>query len=573
MRHLILAAALTLSAAPPAAAPPAPDLILTNAHILTMDDARPEAQAVAIRGGRIVALGTTAEIARLAGPRTRRIDLHGHTLVPGFIDVHMHPRAAIPEMARYGALDLTPAAGVTDRARFFAKIRAKARLLPAGVAIVGRGYDDSALGGHPSLAELDAAAGDHPLVITHVSGHRLLANGRALALAGITAATPDPAGGAYGHDAAGRLNGQVLEKAMGPLRALTTRGPSADAVPEAARRAGYVREFRAFLSYGLTGVSDAAATPASLSLYRDLLRGGMPISVYAMTLSDHLDWLTAHARDPAWQVPGLSLKTIKIFAGNSLSGHTALLYAPYADSPGEYPSGYRGLEPALQPEALRALLLRVQAARFQAAVHANGDAEIDRVLDAYTALRDADAASFAAHRNRIEHASITSPTIIARAKALGICLAPHSYILNLGARLDGFGAARFDWIEPNRHALDAGICIGGNSDHPVSPPRVMQRIQSLVTRRALSNGRVYGPSQTLGVREALRVYTLGSAYLQFAEKERGSLAPGKRADLVELAADPERVPAARIGDIQVLRTIIAGRVMFERRGGRAIYGW
>lgn len=575
--RLLAPIALTLAAAPLAAeqGQPAADLVLLHGHILTMDDARPEAEAIAILGGRIVAVGSDAEIAQRIGLRTRRIDLKGHKVVPGFIDVHMHPRSAIPEMSRYGTLDLTPAAGVTNRARFFAKIRAKARALPPGAPIIGRGYDDSALAGHPDLASLDAASGGHPLIITHVSGHRLLANSRALALAGITATTPDPPGGAYGHDAKGALNGQVLERASAPLRALAARLPGPDAVPAAVRRGGYVREFRAYLSYGLVGVSDAAATPESLALYRDLLRGGMPVSVYAMTLSDHLDWLAAHAKDPAWQVPGLSLRTIKIFAGNSLSGHTALLYEPYADSPGEYPAGYRGLEPALQPPALLALLRRVKAAGFQAAIHANGDREIDRVLDAFATLRGESAtpAAFANQRDRIEHASITSPAIIARIKALNLCLAPHSYILNLGARLDGFGPARFDWIEPNRHALDAGICIGGSSDHPVSPPRVMERIQSLVTRTALSNGRTYGASQRLSVREALRVYTLGSAYLQFAEQERGSIAPGKRADLVELSADPEAVAPDRIAQIQVLRTIIAGRTMFERRGAKLIYGW
>ena len=161
------------------------------------------------------------------------------------------------------------------------------------------------------------------------------------------------------------------------------------------------------LSYGLTGVSDAAANPASLAIYRRLLRSGLPVTVYALTMADQLDWLIAHRITPEWQVPGLTMRAVKIFAGNSLSGHTALLYAPYADDPANY-----GAEPALQPGPLNALVGRVQAAGLQAAIHANGDREIDRVLDAYALARAAAPAEFAARRNRIEHASITNAGII-----------------------------------------------------------------------------------------------------------------------------------------------------------------
>lgn len=569
------AALLPLAAAPEAAARERAALVLLHGHVLTMDEAQPEAQAVAVRNGRIIAVGSDAEVLRLTDTNTRRIDLRGHTLVPGFIDSHMHPRPSIPEMSRWGTLDMSPAAGVTSRAAFLAKIAAKARRLPPGGFVVGIGYDDSALGGHPDIAVLDQAAAGHPLAIFHVSGHRMLANTPAFARAGISAATPDPAGGVFGRRADGTRNGQVLEKAMATFQALVSWPPAPEKLPQSVVMAGYRREFRQFLAYGLTGVADAAATPASLAHYRMLLRDRLPVSIYAMTTAEHLDWLVAHRRDPDWQVPGLTMRTIKIFAGNSLSGHTALLAQPYADSPGEYPSGYRGLEPALQPPELLALLRRVKAAGLQAAVHANGDVEIERVLGAFAQLRaESDSpASFAATRHRIEHASITTPAIIAQIKANDICLAPHSYILNLGARLEAFGAARFDGIEPNRLALDAGICIGGNSDHPVSPPRVMQRIQSLVTRRALSNGKVYGAARRLSVREALRVYTLGSAYLQFEERVRGSLIPGKRADMVELAADPERVKPGKIGDIAVLRTIIGGKTVYRRIGARTTYGW
>jgi predicted amidohydrolase YtcJ len=214
---------------------------------------------------------------------------------------------------------------------------------------------------------------------------------------------------------------------------------------------------------------------------------------------------------------------------------------------------------------------KAQAAGLQVAVHANGDKEIDRVLDAFGTVaaelprRDA--------RMRIEHASITNAGIIARAKALDVCLAPHSYILNHGAKLEAFGAQRFDWIEPNRHAIDAGVCIGGTSDHPVSPPKVLERIQSLVTRQAASNGKVYGPSQRLTPDEAIHAFTMGSAYLQFEEAERGSITPGKRADFVMLADDPARVAPERIADIAVLATIVGGRTVYEVVDGKPRFAW
>ncbi|MFM9828239.1 MAG: amidohydrolase [Sphingomonas sp.] len=562
-------AALSIAVVDGSAAPMAPataDLIITNAHIETMDRVRPQAEAVAVRGGQIVAVGTPAETAKLQGPATRRIDAHGHTLVPGFIDTHMHPRPAIDEMSPYGVLDMSAEGGIRNKADFFAKINAKAQRLPVGALLVGTGYGDDILGGHPTLAELDAAAPAHPVIIFHSSGHRLVANSAAFVKAGVTRLTPDPVGGKVEKDVSGGFSGAVLETAMAPFARLTGQPPSPGAIPEAIVAEGYRQEFRTFLSYGLTGIADAGITPAKAERYRALMREGLPVTVYAMLLADHLDWLIAEHAKPEWTVPGLTMRTVKIYAGNSLSGHTAWLHQPYADDP-----QYFGLEPKLKPPALLALVRKAQAAGLQVAAHANGDREIDQVLDAYatigTEMPRGDT------RHRIEHASITNAAIIARTKALNVCFAPHSYILNHGAKLTAFGAARFDWIEPNRRAIDAGICIGGTSDHPVSPPRVMERIQSLVTRRAASNGKVYGPAQRLTVDEALYAYTMGSAYLQFEEKERGSISVGKRADFVILSDDPSRVAPEKISAITVLTTIIGGKTMFELVNGKPRYFW
>ncbi len=568
MIGLVIGLAAILMAAP-AAAQPAPmpaDLIITNARIKTMDARQPTAQAVAVRDGRILAVGTTAEMAQWQGAATRRFDAEGHTLLPGFIDTHMHPRPAIDEMSPYGTLDVSAEGGIHNKAEFFARIKAKAALLPAGALILGRGYGDDILGGHPTMTELDAAAPNHPVIIMHSSGHRLVANSAAFAEAGVTRTTPDPAGGQFERHASGAFTGRVLEAAQSPFGRVMGLGPSSRSTPEAVKTEGYRQEFRNFLSYGLTGIADAGIGPDKAALYRTLLGEGLPVTIYAMLAADQIDWLIANRAKPEWAVPGLTMRTIKIFAGNSLSGQTALLYEPYATDP-----HYFGLEPKLQPAGLLALVRKSQSAGLQVAVHANGDREIDRVLAAFGTVaaelprRDA--------RMRIEHASITNPGIIARAKALDVCLAPHSYILNHGAKLEAFGAQRFDWIEPNRHAINAGVCIGGTSDHPVSPPKVLERIQSLVTRQAASNGKIYGPDQRLTPDEALHAFTMGSAYLQFEEAERGSITPGKRADFVMLADDPAQVAPDRIASIAVLATIVGGRTVYENVKGKPRFAW
>ena len=553
----IIAGIVSLSpaAAVAAAAPPSADLIVFNAHVRTMDDTTPVAEAFAVRAGRFVAVGRRTELEPLRGPQTELLDAHGQTVTPGFIDTHMHPEPLFDEMSPRGQLQVFARDGVTSRAALYAKLAAKAKVTPPGQAIIANGYADEAVGGHPLARDLDSVVADHPLIIIHSSGHRLVANSLALQLAGVTRATPDPAGGKFERGPDGEPNGVVLETAQEIVRkAIAGRAP-----PPAERtelREAYRREFGLFLSYGLTGVADAWTSLDKLEIYRDLRQSGMPVTIYAMLRTDQLPWLIAHRRDPAWHVDGLTLRTLKIFAGNSFSGRTALLYEPYA-----HPENYYGLEPKVQPAELNELVHEAHAAGLQVAIHANGDREIDRAVDAIIAAQSAQPG--ADPRHRIEHASVMTAGILARVKAAHICLAPHSYIRENGEKLEDFGTARFDWLEPNRHALDAGVCIGGTSDYPISSANVMERVESLVTRRAASNGKVYGASQRLSPVEALRVFTMGSAYLQFEEGERGSITPGKRADFVVLSADPVAVPPEQIHEITARKTYVGGHCVFD----------
>ena len=543
------------AAAPPLRADRPADLIVINAHVRTMDDSTPLADAFAIRDGRFISVGARSEVEKLRGPRTEQVDAHGRTVTPGFIDTHMHPEPMFDQMSPQGELQVFARSGVTSRADLFARLAAKAKVTPPGQAIIANGYADEAVGGHPLATELDAVVAEHPLIIIHSSGHRLVANSLALRIAGVTRATPDPAGGKFERGPDGEPNGVVLETAQDIVRkAIAAHGPPP--VERAELREAYRREFGLFLSYGLTGVADAWTSLDKLDIYRELRQSGMPVTIYAMIRTDELPWLIQHRTDPAWAVDGLTLRTLKIFAGNSFSGRTALLYEPYA-----YPENYYGLEPKVQPAELNALVREAHAAGLQVAIHANGDREIDRAVDAILAAQSAQPGADARHR--IEHASVMAEGILARVKAAHICLAPHSYIRENGEKLEDFGRARFDWLEPNRRALDAGVCIGGTSDYPISSANVMERVESLVTRRATSNGKVYGTSQRLSPDEALRVFTMGSAYLQFEERERGSITPGKRADFVVLSADPEGVAPERIHEITALRTYVGGHCVFD----------
>ena len=555
--------ALLFWAWPHAAFAKSADLVIVNAAIKTMDPSRPKASAVAIAGEMIVFVGNDRGARALIGPATRVIDAEKRTVTPGFIDTHIHPRPVFDEMGPYGQLDLTPEGGVTSREKLLAKVAAKAAVTPPGSPILGRGYNDNLVGGHPDAKTLDAVSPNHPVILVHSSGHRSVVNSMALAEAGVTRDTPDPDGGKFERNAAGEPTGIVLERAAGAFSGVRRKAPQAS--PAEVRQA-YMREFRGFAAYGITSIGDAGLSPEKLQIYRDILKAGMPIQIYAMMRADNLDWLLTHKADADLAVPGLTLRAVKLFHGNSLSGRTAWLYEPYAHDP-----TYFGLPPRMSQDELNALVKKVHDAGLQAAIHSNGDREIDMVLTAFEAVQTANPRNDARHR--IEHASVVNQKILDRIKRNAIAIAPHSYELNHGEKFEEYGAQRWEWMHPNKRALDMGIPAGGNSDHPVSPPNVMQRIESLVSRRARSNGKVYGPGQRISPDQAIGLWTMGSAYLQFEDKVKGSITPGKRADVVILSADPSQTPPDEIETIKVMTTIIGGKVAFERIGETSRFSW
>ena len=535
------------------------DLVVVAANIITVDGANPRAQALAASNGKFVAVGVEAEVRALIGPDTRVIDAVGRTITPGFIDAHMHPSPTYPVTSLLGRVDLSPVSvGSIDD--LIAALQEKARITPEGQWVIGTRYQDTKLGRHPTRHDLDRASTQHPIRIGHSSGHVSAVNSYALEMAGITRQTPDPAGGGFERDANGEPTGVVWENA---IRLVNRAGPP---LPEPTREEeleGLRRTYESFLSKGITSIVDAGGSSTSFRRYQDAVAGGQSVRVTIMFRDRYLADLKKLNLRTGFGDDHLRLGAIKMIHGNSLSGRTCWLYEPYdIINPKTGKKDYYGIPPARSQEQLDELIFEIHEAGFQVAVHANGDREIDMVLDAIekavARLPKPD------HRHRIEHASVVNPGILERAKKLGVVLALHSYVWEHGDKMEAYGEARWGMMHANRSALDLGIPVAGNSDYGVSAADPLLRIQSMVTRTS-AEGKVYGAEQRLSAEEAIAVWTLGSAYSTFDEDVKGSIEVGKLADFVILSDDPTAVPADRIKDIAVEMTFIDGLLMYERR--------
>jgi len=529
------------------------DLIVVNANVITMDESRPSAEALAVRAGRFVHVVSRAGAEALVGPATRRLDLGGQTVLPGFIDAHAHPRPIYDESSPWHEVEAGP-----DRVRtieeLIAAVRRRAAATPKGMLITGGRYQETKLGRHPTRRDLDQATTEHPVIIAHSSGHLSVCNSAALALARVNRDSPDPKGGEFERDANGEPTGLLKERAAGVIRAAA---PGRD-VPEDAKVAGYHACFRRFIEHVLTGVHVAGTDLTAARLMARARQPDAAIRLYIMLRENQLN-AAAHLRreTPAGEV-NVRYGAIKSFHGNSLSGQTAWLYQPYA-----HRNDYFGLEPSRSRAELEALVRRVHAAGLQICIHSNGDREIDAVLDAFEQVLTA--APRPDHRHRIEHCSVVNESILRRIKGLNLVIAPHSYVYEHGDKMENFGPARWDWMHPSRSLIDQGTVVAGNSDYPVSAAVPLLRIHDMVNRTS-AEGRVYGPRQRCTVEQAIRAFTVGSAFAEFGETQKGSISAGKLADFAVLDCDPRLVPPATIKDIVVTRTVVGGETVFDRRG-------
>jgi predicted amidohydrolase YtcJ len=551
LRHVFAAALLIVWANATSAAPSA-ELVVRGVNVITVDTNRARAEAFAVAGGKFIAVGSNADMAAFIGPATRVLDLAGKTVVPGFNDAHLHPAPVYPEDSRWAAVDCTPEK-VRTMEELIAALKRKAEQTPPGQWVNGSRYQETKLGRQPTRYDLDRASTNHPIIISHSSGHQSVCNSLALTLAKVVRDTPDPPGGKFVRDEKGEPTGLLQERAAGVVRSSVRRE---ERPTEAEVIAGYQECFRCYIRRGLTSVQVAGLSPSSADLMAKARTEQLPLRFYFMLQENDIDAAVQRKRDGKPD-DSVHFSAIKLFHGGSLSAQTCWLSKPYVDR-----TNYFGLTPARSQAALDDLILKVHHAGLQAAVHSNGDREIDMLVTAFErALAKEPRAN---HRHRIEHGSVLTEELLRRIQKAGLVIAPHSYIWEHGDKMENYGAWRWDWMHAARAMLDHGIPIAGTSDSPVSVADPLLRIQDMVLRMS-AEGKVYGASQRISVEEALRAWTLGSAFAEFAEERKGSITPGKFADFVVLAADPTRVKSETIKDIPIKKTFIDGRAVFEAK--------
>ena len=538
--------------AAPAGAPA--DLVLTNAVVHTVDARRPRAEAVAVRGNRIVAVGGAAEVQALVGPKTRVLDLRGRTVVPGFDDSHAHLLGI--GFVRLD-VDLT---GTRSYAEVVERVAAAVKSRRPGEWVRGRGWHEGkweepapgSVRGFPAHHALTAVSPDNPVVLDRADGHAVLANARAMALAGISRATQPPPGGEIIRDGAGEATGVFVDRAEG-LVAPPERSP------EELRRALELAMDEC-LAKGVTSLTDAGAGTDVIALYREAAAAGqLRTRLYVMAAG--LPTMRALGR-PVTGLGGgmLDVRAVKLYADGALGSRGAALLEPYADDPGN--SGLLVTPPGGILEAARFAL----AHGFQAGTHAIGDRANRIVLDAYeTAFRENPGAKDP--RFRIEHAQILDAADIPRFGKLGVLAAVQGIHCpsdrpwapkRLGEERVAEGG--YVW----RKLLDTGARLLNGTDAPVEDLSPIQNFHATVTRQDAS-GRPPGgfdPDQRLTRAEALRTMTRDAAYGSFAEGEKGSIETGKLADLVVLSQDILSVPDDQLMKTEVLATIVDGRVRY-----------
>ena len=543
-------------------------LALIHGHVVTVDSTKPEAEAVAIAGDRILAVGTTAEVRRFVGPSTRVIDLEGRLAIPGFIEGHGH-FTGLGEVKQQ--LDFTTARTWDE---IVSRVAQAARSAGPGEWIVGYGWHQAKwdrspspiVEGNPVHASLSAASPNNPVLLEHASGHATFVNAAALRLAGITNATPNPEGGEIVRDASGAATGLLRESAAEPINQARERARSArtPAQRDADLRRAVELAGADALAHGITSFHDAGNTFEVIDGYKRLAdRGALPVRLYAMVRFEpyaRMDSLLDRSRMTGYGKGYLTVRTIKRQIDGALGSNGAWLLEPYADLPRS--SGLAVEQPATL-EQVAGLALRHG---FQLATHAIGDRANREVLDVYErATRGV--ADRAALRWRIEHAQHIAAPDVPRFARLGVIASMQgihtvSDAPWIPSKLGPERAEAESYLF--RSLWDAGVVVTNGTDTPVESIDPIASFYGMVSR-VTKEGKVFVPSQRLSRAEALRAYTLNNAYASFSERELGSLTPGKYADVVVLSKDIMTVPEREIPTARADYTIVGGVVKFERR--------
>ncbi len=526
--------------------------------VLTLDAQDRVVEALAVEDGRIAAVGTRAEVEAWAGGRARVVDLEGRALLPGFIDAHGH----FPGAGLYAInvdLNSPPIGDVQTFDDLVARLREKAAETDRGDWVVGWGYDDTLLAEkrHPTREDLDRASTEHPIAILHISGHLGVLNSRGLEIAGYDADTPDPEGGLIRRAAGSRQPDGVLEEtALDPITGVILQPSLVDAwriVREGSRR---------YLAAGVTTAQNGYAPANQLPALSWLARLGL-IPLRVVLWPGHEVAMASLEGEPVFESPDperARIGAVKIVADGSIQGYTGYLSEPYHVPPGDDP-GYRGY-PRVAREQLVADVERLHAAGWQIAIHGNGDASIDDILDAFeSAQRKAPRADA---RHIVIHAQMAREDQLDRMKTLGVIpsfFTLHVYYWGDRHRDIFMGPKRAARMSPSRSAVERGMHFTIHCDSPVVPMEPLRLVWAAVNRRSASGASI-GPEQRITPMQALRAVTIEAAYQHFEDDVKGSLEPGKLADLVILSRSPLEDPE-RIDTIDVLETIVGGETVWR----------
>lgn len=530
-----------------------PDLVVLNAVVHTMDPAMPKAEALAVRDGRIVAVGPSAQVQSLAGRRTQRIDAKGMAVVPGFIDTHNHAGGTT---LLYEVLVGNPfEVEFVSIASIIDKLRARARQTPPGQWVAGYFHDDTKLTDKRQLtrADLDQVSTEHPVVVRHRGGHTAFYNTLPFTLAKVTRDTPNPQGGTFDRDASGELSGRVTDRAMNVLNAVGTRPQLSEADAARRERDGIAHISKQFARYGLTTVHHEGGDLAAIQDVR--ARGDLRHRVNYEVSGRLLESMIQHGIRTGFGDDWLRFgATSEYTVDGSFSERTMAMSQPYAGTT------YSGNVTQTQ-EGLDAWVERVHRAGIQVNCHANGDVAIDMYLTAMErALRAAPRTDV---RPKITHCTLITDALVKRIAALDAI--PSMFTTYAYYNTDKFpfyGEALMRRSMAYRTLLDAGVKAAAGSDFSPGPFAPLMGIQGMVTRTGW-DGTSWGLNQRISVAEAIRVNTLHGAYAAHEERIKGSISVGKLADFVMLAEDPLTVPAAKIKDITIVRTVVGGTTMYE----------
>jgi predicted amidohydrolase YtcJ len=523
--------------------PPAPDLILINGRVITVDRNFTVAEGVAIAGDRIMTIGNEDQLRALAGPATRVIDLKGNTVIPGLMDNHLHGAGGGP------GVDLSRSRSLGE---VYAAIAARVKQSRSGDIIVSNSdWHEAQLKEQrlPLRDDLDKVAPENPVVLVR-GGHEYILNSAALSRWNITADIPQPAGGRITRYADGRLNGELVDTA----KSLVKLPPSAPRTPNQ-QLADRVADYKKLNAAGLTSIRHPGISIADYRMLQEMQnRGELTIRINALLRAGNDAIVSSGIRqgdgDEWLRIGGVKLGVDGGFEGG-------LMREPY-EKPWDENGTFRGLQ-TIDTERFFTIVRDLNRLDWRVATHAVGDAAIDLVLNAYEKANAE--RSIANRRWSIEHAFIGRPDHLPRMKTLGVAIAAQHHLYLAGPSLvEYWGATRAGITTPAKMYLDAGLQVSSGSDAPVVPYPPLWTLYHFITRDTITGG-VLGADQRVTRQQALRMATINNAWLNMEERTKGSIEPNKLADLVILNEDPLTCPEPRLRDATVLATIVGGKLV------------